>query len=425
MQHNVNTQLGLLNAILGAQAGDVIKLAPGDYGDITIHGSPHNKVIVGNEARYGASPVLTGQVTIRSADFGNRASVGVVDIEGAWWTLQNLSILPGWRHEFSGPSVNLAGDDTAIIGCTLTHDNDPTGWTPQEWQERAGHGIQIKGARVKASGNYISTVATGIQVLDGSPDARVEFNSVSGIHRDAFRCLSSDATIAYNYAEKWRIGDAGNHWDGLQCWRGNQQFGGTLRNLVVRGNFFYAPHEPEVANYVPCMGITVTHTIAENWLVEHNVIATDNPSGILFYDARGVTVRKNTVVDIRPGGFAKRAVIRVNGDAACVIEGNLTNRFDPTSPMQMANNAVITEAEYDSYFQDWQAGNFTLIDPAGPGATITPRNQPLPIKTPPVVPATVESWQVMEIGGKLEAVRVIEGASAPLTEAEARALAGR
>jgi len=436
MLHNVNTPMGLADSILSAVAGDVIELAPGHYGGITIHGAPHHKVIVSDVERFGAAPVLSGRVTIRSADPSDQAEISFIEVRANnWWQFEGLDVDPGWRGE-SAKAVQLQGDDLAFVGSRISH-GDPTGWTSQDWLERAGHGVEVLGPRGLVAFNTITTVATGVQAGKGSNGTVIEWNFVTGICRDAFRLLEDDTTLRGNYATEWRVGDPRNHWDFVQCYQHDKRKHGVLRNITIKGNHCDAMPKQAPAGEAPFvapMGVTCSHLTTHNFTIRGNIIATEHASGILLPDARGCAVTYNTVVNTSPGaGEYGRSVIRVTGDAATRVTGNVTNWVNGQGAAHYGGNVEINGAEYADWFENWQGGDFTLADSDGPGAVLQPRNQtmpPAPVKAepPPVdIPDGVyRQWVVTDDGAGAKVAEMWTGSGFdPLTQAEAQALADK
>lgn len=429
--HRVSTSQEMAQAVASAVAGDTITLAPGNYGSVVIHGGQWNKVHIGGTFIKDGTPALAGPVTIRG-EAGHPAPVlASIDVRDSdHWRFDGVSVEPGCQPE-TFTAVHLAGDGLAFLRSTLTY-GDPTGWDGPTWLQCAGHGVAVYGTNGLIEGNDISTVATGIQFIGDAEGGIARGNTIWRIGGDGLRTRSDDVLFEFNRLTQWRVTNPDRHYDCLQAWDEDQRFNGVVRNIVFRFNTCYAPPEPGVPLFKAPMGVTVTHTTAVGWLIEHNIIATNRTNGINFFDARGVTVRNNTVLDIDPDTITlageRRTLIRVNGDPTSVIEGNITNWINPRSPMQLAGNLEREPGVYDDLFADWQAGDFTLIDPAGPGATIHSHSQPLPsgpLPAPaePVIQATKEYWQVVVLDGVASTERVIAGAAAPLAEAEARAIA--
>jgi hypothetical protein len=361
----VGSPAELASALSSANQHVAIACRPGQYGVLKIHGGQWNKIQVDSYFLSGACPTLDHKVVITSADPKAPAEFERIEIrESDRWIIDKVHVLPGWSNE-STKAVQLYGNDLIFRNSFVSYEPEDTSlWTPINWVNRVGHGCDVKGKNCQVNDNTFKTVATGVQLQEGSDGSIARRNIIKEIHRDGMRLLSNNVTAAGNALYKWRVGHKANHTDGIQFYQGTKNTGGTLSGLVVKDNFIYAPPEPSVANWKAPMGFTLSNTHIKDSSFTNNIIATDRLSGMLFQSASNVRVAYNTLIDINPGDGDKHTVLRFTGDDSCLIENNLTNLIndqaqDGSRPV-VRDNWEIEERHYDKWFFNWKKGNFSI-----------------------------------------------------------------
>jgi hypothetical protein len=265
--------------------GDIIHLRTGYHGFPTVAG--HNADDVTIQAQSGHTP------RARKLAFNNASN----------WVVRDLDICPlhaGASSYDTGTHVNIPSNssDIAVLNCRVRSAFSITGWLDTDWPGRTGKAFGVAGPRSTITGNIMENVKWGVDVSKTAVNSLVSTNSITNIMSDGFRGLANNCTFEYNILRNMFSID-GNHDDAFQSWStdANGTVGaGTVTGVIVRGNTFISYTDPNQPYKATMQGIGNFDGMFQDWVVENNLVVTDQWHGIAFYGAVNCRIVNNTVV---------------------------------------------------------------------------------------------------------------------------------
>lgn len=279
----------LQDAIVKAQEGDEINIAPGDYGAIFIN---RNNPVAPNVT-------LTGMSAEERPVFSSIEVNGVGDLTFRWV-----------RVEY-GPT-NAPGSSYAVGiygAANVTFEQSEILSAADGVAGNDAYGVFVRNStNVALLRNSIHDVYRGVAVFD-SDDVLVEDNSITHVGADGLvgRGLLR-AKIRLNYFGEFDIMDVnGAHPDAIQIWtRGAPR---ASDDIVIEGNII----RRGLGDAAQGILVGGPEFITANLLIAENVIDQSMPQGILVTNVAAASIRDNTVlptdyrtdapgVDIRSGG---------------------------------------------------------------------------------------------------------------------------
>ena len=329
--------------------GDSVWLMSGDYGELRIV-SADNSEMVTIAAMEGQEPVFT--------------SVAVSNSAG--WTLRGLHV----RGEAVGHLVKLDGDneEVRVEQCMLRSTADASGWSAQDWINRASSGMSVAGTRMTIRNNRLTNVAYGISVT--ADNSLIEGNVIENFSRDGLRGLGDYNVFQYNVVKNCYAVDD-HHDDGFQSWSvGDGGVGtGEVVGVVLRGNTFINYEDPNQPHRGALQGIGCFDGTFVDWVVESNVVITDHWHGITLLGARNSTITNNTVIDLnqdRPG--PPWVMIEDHKDGTppvgCTVRNNLTTALSNSDQVVEENNITLSMDETAEFFVDAASFDLHLVEDA-------------------------------------------------------------
>jgi hypothetical protein len=123
--------------------GDIVRLLGGEHGELSISGVTYGEGLT-IEAAEGEAPMLS-HILVRN-------SSGV--------TLKGLTVV----GEGAGFLIDLDGDNEnlRVENCSLRSTEDTSGWSAQDWIDRASNGISVDGTAMTIRNNTLLNVGYGI-----------------------------------------------------------------------------------------------------------------------------------------------------------------------------------------------------------------------------------------------------------------------
>lgn len=341
-------------------AGDTVFLKTGYYGGLNLFDRKNSRPI-----------------TIAAAP-GHTPRLSFINIrESSNWRLSGLSISPSHAPNYlRQPIVSIGPGAEGVIleNSSIESVRDSTGWTREDWDEKAAVGIGLDGRRLTVRNNTVKNVNHG--VVNVASHSIIRNNSIANFSGDGIRTLGDHAIIRSNTIKNcYDVND--NHDDGIQSWsRGadGKPGAGEVVNVVLSGNIIIEHENPNHPLRCNLQGIGLFDGMYVDWLIENNLVVVNHWHGITVMGARNVRVMNNTVFTPGPGrpGPAWITITRhKNGTPPenSVIANNLAHSFNlkgfgksriPTSRVGVAmrNNDVVSEP--DLYFEDAAAFDFRL-----------------------------------------------------------------
>lgn len=379
----------LKDALAAADAGTVIEMAAGNYGNFDL--SP----------AAGDDLIFSGEVTIRSADPGNPAVIGEIFVKDAVnLTLEGLT----FDYTFELGDTWVATDAVefkdctglTIRDCTFVGDLDGTPGGEFEGYPTA-HGLKIRGGSdVTVEGCDISGFARGLKVTE-SDDVVIRDNALHGQRMDHVVCYKLDGiTIENNHLSNHNAAlGSTDHRDMIQFWTGTSTT--PSRDIVIRDNVMVLGEASGSAQSIFMGNEAVTLYNAgpemyyQNVSITGNVIVNAHTNGIRGGPYNGLTIANNTLIydemadDL--GSAPPRIAIddrslnvtitdnvtpEINGDIGqgdWTVTGNLiTDLQDPTNPAHYANLFINSGGGTLSELANIQTIPGSLIDTMDVGA---------------------------------------------------------
>ncbi|MEM8728368.1 MAG: right-handed parallel beta-helix repeat-containing protein [Pseudomonadota bacterium] len=340
----------LLDALKAATGGETIRLAPGNYGDITI--------TAGNLKASGGA--FDPGITITADDPADPPVIEQLDARGVSnMTFDGLifdnTLEPGDTKTtatvFIRDHKGVEASNVAIVNCTVQGDpvdgsvgsdpNDPAaveanGGLAEGYY--AGLGIRLMNVSdITLDNNDISGHYRGIAV-ENADGLTVQDNYVHDIRSDAMAFGEvQDALIENNTIANmvpWRHEDAswgGDHPDMIQFWTSNSAE--ATENVVIRGNVMMQSYSGEGTM---AQGIFMRNPKAEktpnddtfyyrNITIEDNVIYNSHVNTIYVGETHGLTIADNTLFHNQDRGTSTNTTpnIRLNENSTGVtVTGN-------------------------------------------------------------------------------------------------------
>lgn len=311
----VATPAQLANALAQATSGTIIKLAPGNYGELTLN-----------------DRVFTAPVTITSENPSRPALFSRVSL--------NRSV----NVTFSKVEISsvVAGDDFMVRvadGSKITFDNVYIHGLIDGAVKKDGSAISVaRSNSFTLSNSRLFEIAAGIRVRQ-SKNAVISDNDISMIGIDAVEIPGTNGVlIARNKISKFRTTDP-YHPDAVQCWTTGETSG--CKNIKIVDNQILGDFNTTSTAYRYPQGIFFGDETKvggyENIEITGNLLVCPNWHAITIGSARGTIIRNNRIsacAGVTPW-------IRVN-DPTIVIQGNIAPSYyiNSDKPSRPAGNDI-------------------------------------------------------------------------------------
>ena len=392
LPHGPDSVLAARHPDAPVKPGDTLWLRSGDYGELRIR-DHYNAGFVTIAAAPGQIPRFR-QIALQSCSHWVLNGLWVSPESGEGERPRALIHLQS--HGFRGPI-----HDIVVQNCVLRSVEDSAGWSADDWNRLACHGIEADGARIAIRGNRLTNVNHGISV--SATHALVEHNEVANFSGDGLRGLGSHSVFQYNLVKNCYAVNA-NHDDGFQSWSRGREGVGTaaVEGIVLRGNTILNYEDAAQPHRGTLQGIGCFDGMFVDWVIENNVVLVDHWHGITLLGARGCRIVNNIVVDLnghRPGPPWIRVAAHKNGtpSADCIVRNNLVGALSVEEGEGMAvdHNRVAPRLEEETmtdHHDDmqaierlagaWRAGWDTgdvdaLLALYAEDALLMPQNQPI------------------------------------------------
>ena len=356
----ISTTAGLIAALKTAQQGDVIALAPGNYGKLILKGQA------------GFDMDFAGGVSIVSADPTNPAVFTGLDLRGA----ANLTFAGvtfdytfnagdrAWTRPFSirdSQNITISNsvfDGDLAAGISVAEDGFANG---------IALGIDDStGIAVEES--TFTTFTRGVVTSD-SQDITITDNELSDMRSDGLNFSGVQRVqIADNYIHDFRSSVAANdHADFIQFWtRGTTQ---ASTDIYITGNMLdigrgSLTQSIFMRNDQVDRGLAGEDLFYRNVQITDNVIINAQAHGITVGETDGLVISQNTVTHAdganQDGADASVEIPRIRVSDAAVnvtVTNNITGGLSlPTAPVgwDVAGNVIVQDQDPDApnYYGD-------------------------------------------------------------------------
>jgi hypothetical protein len=327
------------------KAGDTIWLRSGYHGELSVSGY------------YNSAPIIIAAASGQQPRFGR-----ILLRSSSNWHLRGLYISPSYAptyssstlariesHSYSGPLSDVTVED-----CRLFSVENTSGWSADDWNEKAPNGFFASGTKVTLRNNYLKNVDFGISVT--AAHSLVEGNTVENFAGDGMRGLGDYTIFQFNTVKNLYTVNS-NHPDGFQSWSigtDGQVGTGVVTGIVLRGNRFINYEDPNQPFRGTLQAIGCFDGMFRDWVVENNVIITDHWHGISLYGAVNCRVVNNTVIDpnsVRPGPPWIMVTSHKNGTppSGSIVRNNLTTALNNYESGVVEDHNLIVSALGDHF----------------------------------------------------------------------------
>ena len=321
----------LTSALNSAKSGDIITLAGGDYGNISLTGK-----------------VFAESLTIKSADSNNPASFGSLTIKGS----ENI-VVSGVNVDFvptaatmsfssavlidhskgitferglieGGPAVSGVAIDATTVDSTGNVIGLPT-----------GRGITIQGSsNVTITQSDISQFLRGIAIGD-SEKITISDNEIHHLRKTAIVGGADDLVIEGNYlhsASPWKLGTAGgDHADFIALWTDPNQ-GAPTTNVTIKDNVL------DQGDGTSVLGMWLQGDAAgfANVVIQGNAILGGDTQGIMMSNTVGGVVKDNVLVQTTSYEKAP-GIILLEGAKNILVSENIASAVADKNGLNSSN----------------------------------------------------------------------------------------
>lgn len=347
---NVTNQAELLSALARASGGDEIRLAGGDYGNLSAQGSSSTGALQ-----------FSAAVKITSADPGNPAVFTGVDLRGAKnVTFEDVTF--DYRFEAGDQIYGKPFNFTTCQGITVKdchiEGDVAQGVSPSD--DGYGYAIGLSftgcsGARVE--GCEIEGFHRGLSVRESNAVV-VAGNDVHDIRSDGMNFAEVAGVVIENNAlHNFRASpNSGDHCDMIQFWTAGTD--SPSRDIIIRGNQLdigdgSATQSIFMRNELVDTGAAGTAMYYQNVLIENNVIVNGHLHGITVGETAGLTIRANTLLhadggamDGADGTVEIPAINLATRSTGVVIASNVTGAlsgFSGQAGWQVVGNLLVQD----------------------------------------------------------------------------------
>lgn len=347
----------------GVAPGDVIRVASGWRGELTIGG-----LDVGGWVSVAPAKGADGRVDRITVRDSRKVRVRGFRV----WASTDASARAARAKRLALVRA-LDSDDIvfeALQVRTLERAKDYRLWTKQEWLELAQNGVLLRGGvRNTVQDSEIIGTHFGITAFDAY--ARIEGNRISGFSGDAMRALGDFSTIRRNHISDCFQVD-GNHADAFQSWSlgpdGKVARGTVTGGLVEANTIIEWAGGPRRPFTCVLQGIGMFNGWYRDWTIQNNLVVVSAWHGINVSGAIGVQVLNNTAVHpTKRTGSAPWVRVAAHRDTRPsqnnVVANNIAMHFDTTgaeSGLIFKRNRKIGDPA--EMFRNYRAGDYSLAE---------------------------------------------------------------
>ncbi|MDE3027159.1 MAG: right-handed parallel beta-helix repeat-containing protein [Paracoccaceae bacterium] len=342
----ITTPAALAQALSSAKGGEVFRLAPGDYGTLTL-----------------AATAFSAPVTLTSSDPAHPARLDGLATDGtANLTLDHIAFTYTYHlgdPKWAAPFAVTGGQNLTFSNNTFTGANASGTATTADGLGN-GNGLMARGVSgLTLTGNRFSDFFTGLTVRE-SNHVTIRANDFSAMRSDGMDLISvQHALIEGNHSHDF-IGQPNwnDHRDMLQLWTNGEKAPTT--DVTIRGNRFDIGHGSFtqsifIRNEEVDQGRAGPEMYYRNIVIEDNTLTNNHHHGITVGETDGLVIRHNTVLEVpdtsataasRTGSPATYVpTINVNPkDHNVVIEGNVTaaiNGYSKQPDWAVCDNVLV------------------------------------------------------------------------------------
>ncbi len=342
--YNPDSDLILVNENAPVKEGDELVLMSGYHGNIALNNFMFKDEWLTIRGENGQKPVLS-QFKLTGA-FKNiylkdlRVIKSSYDGSDNYWETEVLnSSNRGSMIHLESINFHGKGSYVKFNNVHTSTTENTNSWSAKEWLDKSASGFNLRAVEhVEIINSKIENVAMGISVDYGSDNFSVINSEVLLFSHDGMRLCANNIKCYDNKIIGCIYVDSElpeyRHHDGIQSYtRGenNNPGQGTLENVFIKNNLIAMIPKGSNKLHGNLQGIGCFDGFFKNWIVENNVVLTDNYHGIAMYGMLDGKILNNTVIDQLDGNDKSPWIVIKNHKTRgpsqnCIIANNLVSR---------------------------------------------------------------------------------------------------
>lgn len=340
---NVSSASELKDALSKANAGDEIRLAGGDYGELKL----------------GSSAQFSSEVTITSVDPNNPASFSLLRMQDSSNITFDSVVFDYTYTAGDNTAYNLAmvNDSNNITFTNVVFDGD-FATSGSGAGAGSGRGLRVTDSQdINIINSEFHTFWKGVSIVS-SFDVNFIGNDIHTIRSDGMNISgSTNVLVEKNYFHDFLIAPASDdHRDMIQLMRSS---GDGSTNVTIRNNVFDMGSGDDTQT-IWAGGDNANPSNLDHWhkniVVEGNMIYNAHTHGIAFFLTDGIEVTNNTLIAVpreQTGGVAIPKINIGSESKNVTIEKNVTSTvtgFEGQSDWTVNDNVEVRPEDYDDVF---------------------------------------------------------------------------
>ena len=359
----------LFEALTTATGGEIIELAAGDYGNLTLWDVQYPNI------------KFPETVTVRSEDPSDMASFSGMKLNGVenlTFDMIEVDFVPDEntvKREAAVQMKNVADvtfSNSVFEGGPAVN-GVPYETTREEGLDSTGNVIGLPTGRafnvyhsegVTLENNDISLFAEGAHFVS-TDGLNIIGNEIHNLRDTPLKGADLDNVLVdgnyFHNFTPWNLGGAGDHGDLIHFWTDERYQDGPSENFTVSNNYFSEGVGASLLGvYFDDDGNGLGYT---NVVIENNVIQNGDSQGIRFENVDGAIIRDNTLVQSSgdkndaPGvvltQHSSDILIENNVHSGVYIDPDLTTDAEAASVVEINNLEVQRHDPYaDGYYAD-------------------------------------------------------------------------
>lgn len=386
--YDVNSSLEVVNETAPVKGGDELILKTGYHGNINLNKfmfKDNNWLTIRAEKEH--KPVLSQFKIIGT--FKNIYLKGLYIIkdnyksDSKYWETDELnknnrgSLIHLESNAFHGKGTHVK-----MKNITLKTTENSSLWSPRNWLDKSANGLYLRSVtNVEFIDSKIENVSLGVTVDYKSDNFSIINSEVLSFSHDGMRLCSSEIKCYNNKIIGCIDVDTElpeyRHYDGIQSYSRNEKNTpgqGIIKNVHIKNNFIAMIPKGSSKKHGNLQGIGCFDGFFENWIVENNIVLTDNYHGISLYGLLNGKIINNTVLDQKIGNDRSPWVMvkdhKTNGVSKnSIVANNIVSRTisisDKSINVNHENNYIIGHDNLDklnTIFIDLEDFNLNLKD---------------------------------------------------------------
>ena len=347
-------------------SGDEILLYTGYHGEPTVKGN--NSATVTIRPASGATPRLK-RLTVNSA---SRWDIGGLDI-----CPENQAAGTTYTEKTGVVYVTSSSNRITVRDCNIRGANSIAGWGFSDWDSKVRLAFRTDAQYTVLSNNRISNIQGAISVQKPAKFSNFIGNTIQNFSHDGIVALADDClfesntvTDAFITNDQHKADGSSQHDDFFQSWSiadGSSTTGtSTVYRVTVRGNKFISATSTTGSNRTDPHGLGLFDGYFEGWVIENNLVVTDQWHGIAVYGAINCKITNNTVVQnpFPSNGDGNKPWIKIekHKTRSTRSTGNLVRNNITAYGIEILNSDATTDSNLTTTAYSTHFSNYTNLD---------------------------------------------------------------